>query len=90
MSLLLLILGALAAYTLFVLASPATACRTCSGWGMKQRRRRRAACPRCGGTGIRFRPGAPLVHRAAALRTRWRRSGTETPIPPWRPPRNRP
>ncbi|MGI8449403.1 MAG: hypothetical protein ACR2MP_19935 [Streptosporangiaceae bacterium] len=87
MTLLLIILAALAAYTLFLLASPATACRACRGWGAKgERWRRRAACRHCGGTGIRFRPGAPLVHRATAAVRRARANGDLT-TPPWRPAR---
>jgi hypothetical protein len=85
----LIILAALTAYVVFVLASPATDCRTCRGWGTKGRHwRRRGTCHRCGGTGIRFRPGAPLIYRAAATYRRSRANGDLT-TPPWRPPRNR-
>jgi len=88
---LLIILAALAAYALFLLASPATACRACRGWGVKGRRwRRRSACRRCGGTGTRLRPGAPLVHRAAAMLLHSRTTGGQRSTPPWRPPRNGP
>jgi hypothetical protein len=90
-TILLIVLAVLAAYALFVLASPVTACRTCRGYGMKPRRwRRRATCHRCGGTGFRFRPGARLVHRAAAARMRARMTGTPLPRPPLRPPRGHP
>jgi len=88
----LLIIGAaIAGYTLFVLASPTAACRACRGWGAKERRwRRRKACRRCGGTGVRFRPGARLAHRAAAALMRSRMTGGHLPVPPWRPPQDRP
>lgn len=86
----LIILAALAAYTLFVAASPAGPCRACRGWGTGRRLRRRTTCGRCDGTGYRFRPGARLVHHAAALLHRYRQPGADRPIPPWRPPRNRP
>lgn len=46
-----------AAYALFLLLSPTRACRACA--------RSRGPCPRCKGTGRRFRPGASLVHRGA-------------------------
>jgi hypothetical protein len=85
MTLILLILAALAGWELFVLASPAAACRRCRGWGNRPRRRR-ATCARCGGTGYRFRPGAVLIHRAAAGLQRGRRRGDPPPLPPWRPP----
>ncbi len=88
MTTVLIILAVLAAYVLFVLASPATACRKCRGWGVKGRRRRRRTCRRCGGTGVRFRIGAPLVYRAASALRRSRAKGDLTP-PPWRPPRHR-
>jgi hypothetical protein len=85
---LLLILAALTVYTLFVLASPATACRSCRGWGAKgERWRRRQSCRHCGGTGIRFRPGAPLIHRAVSAIRRSRASGDLT-APPWHPGRH--
>ena len=87
MTTVLIILAALAAYVLFLLASPATDCRACRGWGVKGRRRR-ATCPHCGGTSIRFRLGAPLIYRAAATFRRSRANGDLT-APPWRPPRNR-
>ena len=86
MTALLIILGAIIAYALFVLASPVTGCRRCRGFGTKGRRRR--PCRRCGGTGIRFRPGAPLLYRALSGYRRHRASGTLT-LPPLRPPRRR-
>jgi DnaJ-class molecular chaperone len=86
MGLVLIILAAATGYVLFLLASPATACRTCRGWGTKPRRRRRSTCRKCGGTGIRLRPGAPLVHRALSTARRARTKGDLT-APPWRPPR---
>lgn len=62
------VLAVVAGYVVFVLARPQRRCRRCSGWGSKGlRRRRRAACSRCGGSGVRFRLGAPLVHRGKAL-----------------------
>ena len=85
MALILLILAAATGYVLFILASPAGACRKCRGWGIRSRRRRRRTCPRCGGTGIRFRPGAPLIHRALSTARRARAKGDLT-APPWRPP----
>jgi hypothetical protein len=54
----LVVLGLLAGYALFTLASPMRACRACA-------RHRGRPCPRCGGAGRRFRPGAQLVHRGA-------------------------
>jgi hypothetical protein len=55
---LLVVLGLLAGYALFVLASPMKACGSCQ-------RHRGHPCPRCGGTGRRFRLGARLIHRGA-------------------------
>jgi hypothetical protein len=51
------ILGLAALYALFVLVSPTKACSSCA--------RHRGPCPRCKGTGRRFRLGARLVHRGA-------------------------
>lgn len=79
------IVGLAVAYTLFVLASPTTGCRRCRGYGTKGRWRRRP-CHRCGGTGIRFRPGAPLIYRAISAYRRHRANGDLT-LPPVRPPR---
>jgi hypothetical protein len=71
------VLALLAGYAFFLLARPVKRCRPCAGWGAKGRRR--AYCVRCQGTGRRFRPGARLLHRAAAeayryIRTRRERS----------------
>ena len=88
MTTILIALAVTAGYVLFTLASPATRCRKCRGWGNKEQRwRRRGPCPRCGGTGIRFRPGAPLIHRAISRYRRHRANGNLT-APPWRPPRH--
>jgi hypothetical protein len=80
----LIIIGAIAAYVLFVLASPTTGCRRCSGYGTKGRRRR--PCRRCGGTGTRFRTGAAPLYRAISRYRRHRANGDLT-LPPLRPPR---
>jgi DnaJ-class molecular chaperone len=68
----LIILAIAAGYAAFRLVKPHKACRKCSGWGQKTRRRT-SACSRCGGTGKTFTPAARLVHMgtAAAMR-RWR------------------
>ena len=87
MTALLIIAAAVVVYALFVLASPVTGCRRCRSYGTKGRRRR--PCRRCDGTGIRFRPGAPLLYRAISGYRRHRANGTLT-RPPLRPPRNRP
>jgi hypothetical protein len=84
---LLIIFGAIATYILFVLASPTTGCYKCRGFATKGRRRR--PCRRCKGTGIRFRPGAPLLYRAIAGYRRHRANGNLT-LPPVRPPRRQP
>ena len=83
----LVIAAVITGYALFVLASPVTGCRRCRSSGTKGRRRR--PCRRCGGTGIQFRPGAPLVYRALSRYRRHRANGNLTP-PPMRPPRHRP
>ena len=67
---LLVLLAILTAYGLFVLIKPDGPCHRCAGWGHRQKRRRRTACPRCQGTGRRFRPGARLVHKGAAAAVR--------------------
>jgi len=54
----LVILGLAAGYALFLLVWPDRACQSCA-------RYRGRPCPRCGGTGRRFRLGARLVHRGA-------------------------
>jgi hypothetical protein len=53
----LVILGLAATYAVFLLISPTMACGSCA--------RHRGPCPRCKGTGRRFRLGARLVHRGA-------------------------
>jgi DnaJ-class molecular chaperone len=68
----LLVLGAAAGYSLFLLARPMKTCRSCRGWGAKGRRR--SFCARCGGTGKTFRLGARLVHRGAAAAYRYARN----------------
>jgi DnaJ-class molecular chaperone len=73
----LIILAALATYVAFVLVKPDKSCGKCSGWGHKTRRRRPKACSRCQGTGTVFYPGAPLVHRGAALAVRYARERSE-------------
>jgi hypothetical protein len=50
-------LALLAGYALFLLISPTGKCGACA--------RHRGPCPRCKGTGRRFRPGARLVHFGA-------------------------
>lgn len=74
MHLLIAIAGALVLYAMFVLVSPRMDCGRCNGWGQKQKRRRRAACSRCSGTGRQFRPGARLVAKGAALVIRYIRA----------------
>jgi hypothetical protein len=88
MTALLIIAAAITGYALFVLASPVTGCRKCLGFGTSGRRRRRP-CGRCAGTGIRFRPGAPLLYRTISGYRRHRANGNLTP-PPLRPPRRHP
>lgn len=74
----LLILLALAAgYAAFRLVKPHKACRKCSGWGQKTRRRRRSACTRCGGTGKTFPLTSRLVHKGTAAAMRRRRERSE-------------
>jgi hypothetical protein len=53
---LLVVLGLAAAYALLLLVSPMKACGACA-------RHPGRPCPRCQGTGRRFRIGARLVHR---------------------------
>lgn len=62
----LILLALVAAYGLFVLVSPMKACGACQ-------RHRGRPCPRCGGTGRRFRIGARLVHRGAVKAHQQRR-----------------
>jgi hypothetical protein len=86
---LLIIAAAVTGYAVFVLASPVTGCRKCRGFGARTGRRRRRPCGRCSGTGIRFRPGAPLLYRTISGYRRHRANGNLAP-PPLRPPRHRP
>ena len=59
----LVVLGLLLGYAVFVALMPKMNCRKCNGWGSRQRRRHgRSACGKCGATGRQFRPGARLVH----------------------------
>lgn len=51
-------------WALFVLIRPAKDCGKCSGWGMKGRGK---PCPRCDGTGKRFRFLARAVHKGVVL-----------------------
>ena len=74
---LLMFLAVVAGYGLFVLVRPQMACRKCSGWGSRTRRRKVSACGRCQATGKVFRPGARLVHRGAALALRHLRERSE-------------
>lgn len=64
------VLAALTGYAGFLLIRPDKPCRKCQGWGAHTRRRGRTSCSRCQGTGRRFRLGARLVHRGAALAIR--------------------
>lgn len=74
----LIALALIAAYIAFMLALPQKRCRRCNGWGAKGKRvRRRSACTRCGGAGVRFRVGAPLVYRGKALLIRRARERME-------------
>lgn len=63
-------LGGIGMYLSFLLIRPQHRCQFCSGWGVKGGRRKKA-CRWCRGTGIRFWPGARLVHRGAALAKRY-------------------
>jgi hypothetical protein len=75
-------LGVIGAYCLFVLAVPRKRCRRCNGWGARQKRRRPAACGRCKGTGRTFRPGARLVHKGAVTAIRHIRERRDDPQAP--------
>jgi DnaJ-class molecular chaperone len=59
-------LGLLFAWSAYVYFRPRKRCRKCSGWGSKQRTRRKA-CGRCQGTGRTMRLSAVLVHHAAGI-----------------------
>ena len=87
MTTVLIVVGAVAAYALFALASPTTGCRAAP-----------ASAPRAGGGAPAaaaaapapgFRPGAPLVYRAISRYRRHRANGNLT-LPPLRPPRDHP
>jgi hypothetical protein len=66
----LVILGLLGGYALFLLVRPDKACQSCA-------RYRGRPCRRCGGTGRRFRVGARLVYRGAVqARRQARRRGS--------------
>lgn len=65
----LIVLALIAGYAVFTLIRPMKACRRCSGWGA--RGKRRSYCTRCNGTGRSFRFGARLVHRGAAQAYRY-------------------
>lgn len=67
MSQFLILLGVIFAYGLFTLVSPTKACGACQ-------RHRGRPCPRCKGTGRRFRIGARAVRRAlvSGRNRRWR------------------
>ena len=58
MTRLIVVLALLGLYALLVLVAPMRGCRACV-------RYRGRPCPRCGGTGRRFRLGAQLIHRGA-------------------------
>jgi hypothetical protein len=62
----LIMLGLLAASALLLLVAPLRACRSCA-------RHRGRPCPRCGGSGRRFRLGAQIIHRGAVTARRSRR-----------------
>ena len=55
----LIALAVLAGWALFVYVRPTKACGSCAG--------REGPCPRCRGTGRRFRVGARLVRRGAVM-----------------------
>jgi hypothetical protein len=59
------VLAVLAAWCTFAYFKPRKACRRCSGWGSKGRRRK--ACGRCQATGRTMRLSAVLVHRAVGI-----------------------
>jgi hypothetical protein len=52
------------AWFTFCYFCPRKACRKCSGWGSRQRRRGRTACGRCKGTGRIMRLSARIAHHA--------------------------
>lgn len=65
----LVVVGLLGGYAVFVALMPKMNCTKCRGWGNRKRRMRRArsACGKCGATGRQFRPGARLVHTGICL-----------------------
>lgn len=58
----------LTGYVVFLFIRPQANCWWCRGWGVKGRRK--SSCRWCSGTGTRFRLGARLVHRGAAVALR--------------------
>lgn len=73
----LVVLAAIAGYLIFCLFKQGKPCRRCRGWGHRQRRRRRTACPKCKGTGVRMRLGARLVSTGVAAAIRHHRERAE-------------
>lgn len=63
----LVVAGLLLAWCAFVYVKPDKACRKCSGWGQRQRRRGRSACGRCKATGRTMRLSGRLVHGAVNI-----------------------
>jgi hypothetical protein len=65
----LVVLGLLVGYAMFVALMPKMDCTKCRGWGNRKKRMRRvrSACGKCGATGRQFRPGARLVHHGICL-----------------------
>jgi DnaJ-class molecular chaperone len=74
----LIVLALIAGYAVFLLIRPTRACRRCSGWGARNKRRgHRSYCARCKGTGRTFRLGSRIVHRGAAEAYRYARKRME-------------
>lgn len=61
--LILLALGLLGAYVVLVLASPLHRCPRCKGTRIDRTGIRPRACRKCWVTGMRYRPGARLIHK---------------------------
>jgi hypothetical protein len=61
--LILLALGLLAGYVLLVLVSPLHRCPRCKGTRIDRTGMRPRACRHCWLTGMRYRPGAQLIHK---------------------------
>lgn len=59
--------GLLAAWCTFAYFCPRKRCRKCSGWGSRQKRRRRSGCGRCQATGRTMRLSAVLAHHAVDI-----------------------